>query len=158
MTTVEAKKKVISIRGPRMPRMTTDEGPQIDFADAVKVGRFEEYVKDMQSGRFPLQRLHLSDTEGNGLRVIIRKTGLITYHCHYFAPPDPPQSLELDEEEAVGGRPLQKIGSYPSTSVATARHRAQVITTLAKNGIDFRWGLLPRVLREIDEKGVRWKP
>jgi hypothetical protein len=157
MATFQAKKKVISIRGPRSTE-SVPYAPQIDFADAVRHKRFEEFVTDMQSGRNPLQRMHLTDTEGNGLRVIIRRTSKITYHCHYFAPDPPEDSDDEDFEIAGGKRPLQKIGSYPATSVATVRHRAMVISTLAKNGIDFRWGMLPRLLKEIDEKGLKWRP
>lgn len=152
------RKKVIAIRGPRTPRQPIDEGPQIDFADAVKHKRFEEFVRDMQSGRWPSKRLHLTDTEGNGLRAIVRITGEVTYHCHYFAPKEVPSGVVLQEGDPVGGRPLQKIGSYPDTPVALVRERAAYITELAMRGYDFRWGLLSRALRDLDEKGLRWRP
>jgi Arm DNA-binding domain len=151
------KRKMSVVRGPRASA-GGGVAPQIDFAEYAKGGGFERLVEDMQSGRNPIQRLHLSDTEGNGLRVIIRRTGVITYHCHYFAPP-PPDDLELEEDEVGGGaRPLMKIGTYPSTDVKTARHRAEVVTKLAQSGIDVRWGLHARLMKELDSKGLKWRP
>ena len=87
MVASSAKKKAIVVRGPRAPAEALAR--QIDFAEYAKSGGFERLVEDMQSGRTPVHRLHLTDTEGNGLRVIIRRTGVITYHCHYFAPEPP---------------------------------------------------------------------
>lgn len=156
-----ARKKVISASGPRTPREPPDDlatGPQIDFADAVKHKQFEKYVEDLKTRRIPLKRLQLSDKMGNGLRVIIRPTGHISYHCHYFAPEWPADLVADDEDEAKVVRPLKKIGVYPESSVAKVRQRALVITTLAKNGMDYRWALLPRVLREIDKEGLKWRP
>jgi hypothetical protein len=156
MTGISAKKRMLVLKGSKVG--ATMSSPQIDFAEYAKSGGFERLVEDMQSGRNPVQRLHLTDTHGNGLRVIIRRTGVITFHCHYFAP-EPPAEMELGEEEAGGGaRPLLKIGSYPGTDVRTARHRAEVVTKLAQLGIDVRWGLQARLMKELDSKGLKWRP
>ena len=160
MLTIEAltdmAKKVIVVRG-RRSSQAESAGPQIDFAEYVKNGRFEGLVEDLQSGRNPVQRIVLTDTEGNGLRVIIRRTGVITYHCHYFAP-DAPEGVELDDNETGGGRPLIKIGTYPGTPIKVVRERAKIVTDLAANGIDVRWGGHARLMRELDSRGVKWKP
>jgi Arm DNA-binding domain len=156
MTGISAKKRMLVLRGSKVG--ATMSSPQIDFAEYARSRGFERLVEDMQSGRNPVQRLHLTDTQGNGLRVIIRKTGMITYHCHYFAP-EPPADMEYEEEEVGGGaRPLLKIGSYPGTDVKTARHRAEVVSALARSGIDVRWGLQARLMKELDAKGLKWRP
>lgn len=153
MAVAEAKKKVIVIRGQRAPADTFS--PHIDFAEYAKNGEFERILGEMQSGHIPMTRMVLSDKEGNGLRVIIRRTGSIAYHCHYFAP-EPPDNRETDEDDAA--RPLLKIGTYPKTPVRTVRERAATITKLAEMGINVRWGLDDRLMKELDERGIKWKP
>lgn len=158
MGTIEpARRRVTVVRGPRA-RATKEHGI-VDFAQFIKEGRFEDIVKDLQSGRNPSRVVNLSDIEGNGLRVKIRPTGRVSFHCQYTAPdPAEGEEFELDEAESIGGRPAPKIGIYPRDDIKIVRQRAATVTGLAERGIDIRRGLFDRLVRELDERGLKWKP
>jgi hypothetical protein len=111
---------------------------------------FEGLLKDLQSGRVPLKHVTVTDDVQAGLRAKIRKTGGITFHVSYNAPD------EDDEDSAA--RPFLLVGRHPETSVAKARARAETVRQLAELGIDPKKGLHDRLLRELDEKGTKWRP
>lgn len=162
-TTIEAKRKIIVVKGPRGGKGGgTKITAAMDLEDYAKAGGFEQTVDYLISGqiRSVNGRQLITDNRGNGLRVTIRATGVITFACHFTAPPQREDMSEFDADDTPtqGSRPWLKIGSWPKTSVAVARHRAEVITSLARNGINVKWGLEPRLFKELDKQGIRWRP
>lgn len=104
---------------------------------------FKDLARDLQDGTIPLKRITISDPDCVGLRAVIRDTGLISFHAHY----------QLDDS-----RPLLKIGEFPSTSIAEARELCRTVMSLADKGIDPQEGLHERLIRELKEKGDKWRP
>lgn len=107
------------------------------------IEHFESIARDLDSGRLKLDKIVISDDVQIGLRAIIRKSGTITYHVSYAA---------------GESRPYLKVGQYPDTSIAEARELARTITTLADHGIDVQSGLHDRLIKELREKGTKWRP
>ncbi len=104
---------------------------------------FEGLADDLKSGRIPLDRVTVSDNIVTGLRAIIRNTGGISFHIGY----------------TVGGsRPYLKLGEHPDMTIAEARAIAKTVKSLAEKGIDVQAGLHDRLIRELKEKGERWRP
>jgi hypothetical protein len=114
--------------------------PKQKFAPEV----FEAIAADLKSGRIPLDRITVSDDVQTGLRAIIRNTGLISFHVNYDSPD--------------GSRPYLKLGDHPGMTVKEARELARVVRALADKGIDPAAGLHARLIRELKEKGERWRP
>lgn len=104
----------------------------------------EGLAEDLKTGRIPLDRLTVTDNEQANLRAVIRNTGLISYHVQYSLP--------------NGSRPFMKVGNYPDMPIKTARELCRTITSLASRGIDPQEGLHERLIRELLDKGERWKP
>lgn len=104
----------------------------------------EGLAEDLQSQRIPLDRITVTDHEVANLRAVIRNTGLISYHVQYSLPD--------------GSRPFMKIGNFPDMPIKTARELTRTVTSLAAKGIDPQEGLHERLIRELLEKGDRWKP
>jgi hypothetical protein len=102
---------------------------------------FERLLRDLKKGK--LDRVSVSDNEVQGLQVIIRKTGLISYHVNY---------------DFGGSRPVLKIGTHPGTTVAEARDLARTVRELAAMGIDPQQGLHERLIRELKAQGSAWRP
>lgn len=112
------------------------------------VETLEALADDLRKGRIPLDRVTISDDVQAGLRAIVRNTGLISYHVNY----------EVDDS-----RPYLKLGDHNPghaghLSITEARHLATVVRSLAGAGIDVQAGLHERLIRELQDKGVRWKP
>jgi hypothetical protein len=107
----------------------------------------EALADDVKSGRIPLKRFTLTDDEVTGLRAIIRYTGLISFHVQY--------TLHGEDGDA---RPYLKIGDYPGMKIEKARKIARTVHELAEMGIDPTAGLHERLIRELDEKGAKWRP
>lgn len=114
----------------------------------------EAIAQDLKSGRLPLKATTISDDMQVGLRAKIRNTGLISYHVHY----------EVDgagDDETK--RPFPKIGSHAPgqkdhLSLAEARQLAKVIIGLGQRGINPFAAAEERIIRELREKGDKWKP
>jgi hypothetical protein len=103
---------------------------------------FKGLVEDLETKRVPLKKIVLSDDRQVGLSVIIRDTGTISYHVQYELP---------------DARPQLKIGNYPDMSVERARNIASTIVALARKGIDVQSGLHDRLIRELEQRGEKWK-
>lgn len=144
------KRELVSVKG--QPILY---GGALDFGEYERTKGWEGIIEDMKSGRFPAEKKAWSDVYGNGLRVLVRRTGTVSYYCQYRAP-EPPASLDLDEDEKRK-RGHITLGHYPHTPVEIVRNRAMVITKLAEMGQDVKWGLRLRLLHEIDEKGLKWR-
>lgn len=105
-------------------------------------------AKDLKSRRLPLDRTVLSDDLVTGLRAVIRKDGGVTYHASY----------------TYGDtRPFMKLGVMDPKdpehiSLDDARELTKTIKALADKGIDPQEGLHKRLIRELREKGTRWRP
>jgi hypothetical protein len=122
----------------RTPRPKTAK-PRAKFS----VETLEALAKDLQSGRTPLDKLTVSDDEVSGLRPIVRNTGAISYHVTY---------------SISGSRPYLLLGHHPEMTIRDARELAKTVQALAERGIDPQEGLHSRLIRELREKGTRWRP
>lgn len=105
-------------------------------------------AKDLKSRRLPLDRTVLSDDLVTGLRAVIRKDGGVTYHASYH----------YGDE-----RPFMILGvmdpkSEDHISLNDARELTKTIKALADKGINPQDGLRKRLIRELMEKGSRWRP
>jgi len=107
------------------------------------VAILEALADDLQKGRIPLDRVTVTDSMQVGLRAIIRNTGGISFHVNY----------EVGDE-----RPYLKLGEHPDMTIAEARHLAKVVRSLGDLGINPTEGLHSRLIRELQEKGVKWRP
>ena len=103
----------------------------------------EKLADDLQKKRVPLDRVTISDEMQVGLRAIIRNTGGITFHASY---------------DIGGGRPYLKLGTYPEMTIKEARELTKTVRYLADMGIDPQEGLHDRLVRQLKEKGTRWRP
>lgn len=108
------------------------------------VVNLEKISEDLKSGAIPLPQVTISDEIVSGLRAIIRNSGKISYHINY--------------QVAGGGRFYLKIGDHPYMTLANARKVGQTVKTLAEQGIDPQDGLHERLVRELLEKGEKWRP
>ena len=117
--------------------------PRANEGGRFNADTFEALADDLQNKRIPLPRVTVSDNIQTGLRAIIRNTGLISFHVQY----------DID-----GSRPYLKIGDHPEMSVERARRIAGIVRTLADHGIDPQAGLHERLVRELEDKGVKWRP
>lgn len=109
---------------------------------------FQAMVKDLQSGRLPLDRVTVSDDMVTGLRAVIYKSGLISFAISYH----------FDNE-----RPFLKLGVFDEKdeehiTIAQARELAKTVKSLADKGIDPQRGLHRRLIKQLLEKGVNWRP
>jgi hypothetical protein len=109
---------------------------------------FEALAEDLQSGRIPLDRVTVTDTDVTGLRAIIRNTGLVSYHISY---------------DVDGSRPYLKLGDHNPgcpghMTVEEARKVARTVKALAAKGVDPAAGLHERLVRELLDRGEKWKP
>jgi hypothetical protein len=87
--------------------------------------------------------ISVGDDRVPGLRAIIRKSGAVTFHQMYY----------------IGdARPMMTIGQFPDTTIEEARHLANVVRTLARNGTDPQEGLYGRLLKELARDGASWRP
>lgn len=121
-------------------RKNADYSSRSEFGPAT----FNALVEDLQTGRVPLDRVTVSDDVVPGLRAIIRKTGLVSYHVSYTTPDN--------------SRPYLKIGDHPAMSLTKARQIARTVLSLADKGIDPQAGLHERLIRELDQQGDKWRP
>jgi hypothetical protein len=101
----------------------------------------ERKRRELQSGA--RQSINVGDDRQVGLRAIIRKSGAITFHAMY---------------QLGGSRPMVTIGQYPETSIDLARHLTSVVRGLAEKGIDVQEGLHSRLLQELEDEGLKWRP
>lgn len=105
-------------------------------------------VKDLQSGRVPLERMRVADDMVVGLRAVVARSGLVTLHVSY----------------AVGEeRPFMKLGdlntdSPDHISVDDARTLAKTIKALGDKGINVEDANRRRMFKELREKGTAWRP
>lgn len=53
---------------------------------------------------------------------------------------------------------MLKVGELPGSTVADARALTRTIRAIAAEGIDVQDGLHERLLRELREKGDKWRP
>lgn len=117
-----------------MPKKVTDRfnGPTL-----------EALADDLKKGRVPLDRVTVSDNLQPGLRAIIRNSGIIAFHVQY---------------KVGDSRPYLKLGEYPQMSIIEARYLAKTVISLAESGIDVHAGLHDKLIRELKEKGDKWRP
>ncbi len=107
------------------------------------VATLEALADDLQKGRIPLPRVTITDSLQAGLRAIIRNTGNISFHVNY---------------EVGESRPYLKLGDHPDMTIAEARSLARTVRSLADLGIDPTEGLHTRLIRELRDKGTKWRP
>ena len=115
--------------------------PNVEFSGKT----FERIVGEMKSGALPLDRIVLTDPHTSGLRVFIYKSGAISFHAHY-------QMRDTSE------RSMLVIGHYPEMTVADARKITETIHALSDAGVNPMDGLHKRLMRELLEKGAKWRP
>jgi hypothetical protein len=105
-------------------------------------------AEDLASGRLKLERVRISDDMCVGLRAVVNRSGRITLHVSY----------------AVGDdRPFKLLGSANKgepdyISIDDARDLAKTIKALGDRGINVDEANERRLLRELREKGVAWRP
>jgi hypothetical protein len=99
-------------------------------------------LEGLVSGKITAERVNLSDTEQTGLRVIVRKTGAVTYHAHY---------------EVDGRRPLTKIGAYPGMRLESARALVRTIRHFAERDVDPFGDLYESRIQELLTSGTTWQ-
>lgn len=135
-----ARTKRTPLGGERLrKRAVTSNVPAATFTGEM----LEGLAADLKSGRIPLPRVNVSDDVQVGLRAIIRNTGNISFHANY------------DYQDS---RPWFKIGDYPDMSIKKARELTFTIRELASKGIDVQAGMHERLLRELEERGTKWRP
>lgn len=129
-----------------MRRRTVVPKPAPPPAEPSKfnIQTLEQIADDLQTGKIPLKQVTISDEMTTGLRAIVRNSGKISYHVDYVV---------SDE-----GRCYLKVGDHPLMTMANARKLAQTIKTLGDQGIDPQAGLHERLIRELLDKGEKWRP
>lgn len=55
-------------------------------------------------------------------------------------------------------RKQQLIGHFPEMSITQARRVFRIIEDLAVRGINIQDGLIPRVVKELEQHGTDWRP
>lgn len=145
---------------PENVRILKDDAVQIRRVRRKKFGvpfekslfteeNFLKIIKDFKlPGHSKLKRVTVVDDMVIGLHAKINKSGLIAYHVTY----------EIGDE-----RPYFKLGdgnpdSDEYITVETARDLSKTIKALADRGVDVRDGLHRRIVREIREQGMGWRP
>jgi hypothetical protein len=121
--------RVIAVVKPPRPRFTAA------MLDSMR--------KRMLSDKNTLNSVTITDDVQDGLRAIVRKTGLVSFHAHYAF---------------NGQRPFLLIGHYPETTIEQARELTKTVRALADMGIDVTEGLHARLIRELKRDGTRWRP
>lgn len=111
--------------------------------------------EDIMSQRIPLNRTSISDDRITGLKALISKSGNVSFNVHYAVGDERPYMLvgHFPEPDEVDKDP-----ESAQEAIDTARSRAHTIRELARQGIDVQEGLHRRLLREIDERGTKWRP
>jgi hypothetical protein len=107
---------------------------------------FKTLRADVIAGRHPSKRPQITDSLVPGLRARFEASGDIGFYVHY--------SLVSGDKD----RFQQLIGYYPEMSIEEARRIANVAKHLADHGINIQDGLLPRLIRELQEYGTTWRP
>lgn len=118
------------------------------------------FRKDFESKKLgKMDRVRLTDNIQSGMRVIINKSGLITFYANYTM-------RTKDGNE----RPYFTIGHYPEEFelkrnprlgdefIADMRDVATIIRNLADMGIDVQAGLHERIVAEIRAERESWTP
>jgi Arm DNA-binding domain len=107
---------------------------------------FEEGVKTLKALKVKESnnaKITLSDPMTTGLQAIIRPSGAVSFHVHYHC---------------NGQRPLLKLGNHPDMTIAQARELTKTVIALGNLGIDPQEGLHERLIRELQAKGIKWRP
>lgn len=135
------KTKSPTKRGPnaRSLRKLEIAPEESQFTEEILLGM----ARALQTGRLKVKKLSVSDDMEPGLRAYVRESGTVALHCHY----------EIGES-----RPMLKVGELPGSTVADARALTRTIRAIAAKGIDVQDGLHERLLRELREKGDKWRP
>lgn len=107
------------------------------------IDTFQSILKDLKSKRVPLRKVTVSDDMESGLRAIIRDTGVISYHFNF---------------KGDDVRAYLKLGEHPELTLNEARSLARTIRALSARGIDPTKGLHDRLMRELLDKGDKWRP
>ena len=107
----------------------------------------EAIAKDLKSGRLPLMRTQISDDHVTGLRALINKSGLISFHASY---------------QVGSKRPFCVIGdlnedSHYHISIDEARQITKTIKALGDRGVDVQDGLHKRLVFELLRDGEKWR-
>jgi hypothetical protein len=123
----------------RKPTVPAPKADRPEFSGSL----FKRLLRDLEKHKGTIDRVTVSDDVVTGLQAIIRKTGLISFHCGY---------------SFRGSRPVLKLGNFPDMSVAQARELAKTVRALADMGIDPQEGLHERLIKELREKGTAWRP
>jgi len=113
------------------------------------VEQLEMLANDLKTGRLKLNRITVSDNIVKGLRAVVRDTGLISYHTYYTVGPDDAAYLKIGVHDPKNPDHL---------TIPEARDLARTIKALGKKGIDPQEGLHQRLIKELRESGVSWKP
>jgi hypothetical protein len=108
-------------------------------------------AKDLETGRMPLPsgRIQVSDDRVTGLRAMVFKSGMVTFHIAYFV-------SGKDERQYMKIGQLNKE-SEDYISLVDARELTKTIKSLGDKGIDVQDGLLKRLVKELLEKGTSWR-
>ena len=128
--------------------MARPKAPEKPTAFDFSVETFERVARELKSGRLPLVRTQISDDMVTGLRMLINRSGLMSYHVSYYC---------------GDARPYIKIGEANKNSpdyltLEDARELAKTIKGLAEKGIDVQEGLMQRLIRELKRDGMKWRP
>jgi hypothetical protein len=104
-------------------------------------------VDELQSGKIKLERMRYVDDVVPGLRFVMNRTGLVTFHIQY----------EVGKE-----RKYLLLGSLNKErddhmSIQEARDVAETVKALAEKGTDPAEGLHRRLIRELKRDGANWK-
>jgi hypothetical protein len=108
-------------------------------------------AKDLKSRRLVLDRTTVSDDLVVGLRALITKDGVVTYHANYHL-------------GGIGGkRGYLRLGTLDPKakdhiSLDDARELTKTIKTLSAQGIDPEEGLHARLVKELLRDGTDWRP
>lgn len=105
-------------------------------------------VEELQSGRMPLERQRWSDDVAVGLRITVNFSGLITFAASY--------DIDNERHHMIIGSLNKERDDY--ITLEKARQRTKIIKGLAERGVNPQDGLHRRLLREIDEEGLKWEP
>lgn len=105
-------------------------------------------AKDLKSRRLMLDRTTVSDDLVVGLRALITKDGVVNYHASYH----------LGDKRGYLRLGVLDPKHPDHISLSDARELTKTIKALAAKGIDPEDGLHRRLIREMLEKGTRWRP
>ncbi len=107
----------------------------------------EAFARDLKTQRIPLERQQISDDMVTGLRVMIHRSGAISFHVSYY----------VGEQ-----RPFMRLGSFNEgdpdyLTIEEARELTKTIKALGERGIDVQAGLHRRLVHELMRDGTNWK-